>query len=317
MPHVWFRRYQLQALGPALPLLLAVLLLAPRALAQQDYETLVHKGIAEYERGHWLEARAFFERAHALAPSARTLRSLGMTAYELRSYVEASGYFEAALRSQERPLTETMRNQLQELLRETRTFIARLRVTLSPAGAELRVDGQPPVHDAQGDVLLEAGEHELSASAPGHRSLTRRWSARAASSAELRLLLPPMAASAPGPQRTPAADSGIGTQRKVALGLGVAGVLSLGVAAGCTALMLTKNAASNDGHCTTVGCDARGIALRNAARSFGDVATVAGIAGALLVGAGVITYFTGPAPERATALRLTPAVSGVSVSGVL
>jgi tetratricopeptide (TPR) repeat protein len=326
--HYWSsartRRSALQASADTGLLLIALLCLPlSAALAQAQtgqqsddaYDALVQKGIGEYERGNWLEAKVFFERAHALQPSARTLRSLGMTAYELRSYVEASGYLEAALASRDRPLTDSMRVQVENVLREAKAFSARLQVALEPNDARLRVDGQEPTRDNTGRLLLDAGEHELSASAPGFQSTSQRWTARPGANAELVLHLRRIAAGTTPLARAPEAaltrTSALGTQQKIGLALGAAGVLSLGAAATFTGLMLSKNASSNDGHCNGLGCDPRGMELRDSARTFGDVASVTAVAGAVLLGAGVVTYLMGGSQERA------PVRVGVAASGAI
>ena len=76
-------------------LLLAVTLLASlpplRATAQPsarasttEYEAMITDGLAEFQAQRYAEARALFERAHALSPNARTLRGIGMVAFEMR-----------------------------------------------------------------------------------------------------------------------------------------------------------------------------------------------------------------------------------------
>src|SRR5262249_43441282 len=58
---------------------------------------LIADAVAEYDAGHFEEARALFRRAQAEAPSARTLRGIGMASFELRDYVEADRALAAAL----------------------------------------------------------------------------------------------------------------------------------------------------------------------------------------------------------------------------
>ena len=56
---------------------------------QQAHRDLSSRAIVEFEAGRFAEARALFMRAHEIWPSARTFRVLGMTSFELRSYVRA------------------------------------------------------------------------------------------------------------------------------------------------------------------------------------------------------------------------------------
>jgi tetratricopeptide (TPR) repeat protein len=138
-----------------------------------DYQHAVQQALHEYDLGNFSEAKAFFTQAHSISPNARTLRGLGMSSYELRTYVEAIGYFEQSLNSTERPLTVAMRGEVSQLLQQARTFVTRLRVTLEPASAQLRIDTRPVTKDAQGVVLLDPGTHELVAEAPEYEAATR------------------------------------------------------------------------------------------------------------------------------------------------
>jgi hypothetical protein len=332
---VGVRRHWLRSVPFACALLLPLMAAAsaraddPKA-EESTYDMLVKKGIAEYDRGNWLEAKVYFGRAHALHPNARTLRSLGMTAYELRSYVEASKYFREALASTQRPLTDSMRVQVEDTLRQAQSFIGTVRLTLEPANAELLVDGQAPERDAQGRLLLDAGEHELTASADGCDDETRKLNAQAGSNPDETWTLPQLPESIalptpPAPKKpaeAPGFFGGLDTQQKVALGIGAGGVVTWIVAGSLTAVMLAKNGASNDGHCDGNACDARGVELRDSARDFGDAATVTAIAGAVLVSAALATYFSAPAGhEHAAAIALAPYAAvrggGIALGGSL
>src|SRR5437763_10868 len=60
---------------------------AAQASAEQNYDELIRQAVTEFSLGHWTEAKVFFARAHARNPNARTLRGLGLSCYEARSYV--------------------------------------------------------------------------------------------------------------------------------------------------------------------------------------------------------------------------------------
>ena len=141
--------------------------------AQTDYQTLVQKGLREYELGNFSEAKAFFQEAHRLSPNARTLRGLGMTSYELRRYVEAIDYFQRALASSERALTTQMRTEVTQLLQQARSFVTKLNLSVTPAEAYLRLDTREVTRDNDGAILLDPGMHELVIEAPRHETVTR------------------------------------------------------------------------------------------------------------------------------------------------
>src|SRR6188508_389327 len=95
-------------LGCFAVLLTARLVLPGGASAQAAddaaYRASVDEAVAEFSAGHWEEARTLFKRAHERQPNARTLRGMGMAAFEMRMYVTAIRELEAALRDARKPL---------------------------------------------------------------------------------------------------------------------------------------------------------------------------------------------------------------------
>jgi hypothetical protein len=143
------------------------------ATAQAEYRDVVARAVAEFSAGRWEEARSLFLRAHALWPSARTFRSLGMTSFELRTYGRALAELQAALDDTRRPLSEEQRAQVAALIEQTRAFVGRYRVHLSPEHAVLLVDGVARELQSDGRLLLGVGRHELIARADRHTELRR------------------------------------------------------------------------------------------------------------------------------------------------
>jgi hypothetical protein len=162
----------------------------PAPAEPAEYRSVVASAIAEFDAGRFAEARALFLRAHDLWPSARTLRTLGMTAFELRLYPRALVELQAALDDPRRPLADAERAQVQELLAQTRAFVGRYRLRLSPPELELSVDGAPRPRDDDAELLLAVGAHELLARAPGHQELRRTLVVEGREDEELLLSLP-------------------------------------------------------------------------------------------------------------------------------
>lgn len=290
-----------------------------------EYEALIKSGLAEYNLGHTAEAKAYFLRAHAVRPSARTLRGLGLVCYEQRLYVAAVGYLEQALVHAERPLTPEMRSEVEQRLRESRSFVSHVTLKLTPANLGLRVDGKPPVFDRDGSMMLDLGTRELIAEAPGYKTHTRRVDALGADHGELRIELEPAAAviaEAPSSAAPAAAwrAEPVGQTRErgfwetrstlqwVGLGLGAGAIVAAGIGVGFgVAAIQAKNAAADS--CTSHSCDDHGRAQRQAALDRADIATVSFIsAGVLLVG-GTACYLLAPTREHATAaIRFAPLI---------
>jgi hypothetical protein len=132
------------------------------------YREAIDEAIAEHSAARYAEARALFTRAHALQPSARTLRGIGMTEFELRNYVEAARLLQEALISNVRPLEGELRTATEALLERTRGFIGRYTLTLTPADLQLYVDGGPARIEADRTLALTVGDHSLHAKAQGY-----------------------------------------------------------------------------------------------------------------------------------------------------
>jgi hypothetical protein len=130
---------------------------------------LIADAVTEYDAGRYDEARALFRLAHQKAPTARTLRGIGMASFELRDYVEAARSLAGALREERRPLTDEQRKQVEGLLARTDTFVGRFSLRIQPAGKagnDLLVDGEPTGLEADGSLLLGFGHHRLTARCP-------------------------------------------------------------------------------------------------------------------------------------------------------
>ena len=128
-----------------------------------DYEQVVRQALAEYDAQHYSQARALFEQAHLLAPSARTLRGLGVTAFALNRFTQARTELQAALIDARSPLTSEQQNEVNAALAWMQANLGTLQLRLTPGNAFATVDELPvPV----GLCLFEPGAHTLRVSAP-------------------------------------------------------------------------------------------------------------------------------------------------------
>jgi hypothetical protein len=147
---------------------LAALPSLEQASDPSSYQGVKALAVEEWNAGRWAEARALFLLAHSLKPSARTLRALGKTAFELRLYPEAVRELSAALSDLRQPLDPAMRSEVRSLLQRAESFVGRYHIQLQPPDAHLRVDGGTPVLEADGSVLLALGHHQLEIEASGY-----------------------------------------------------------------------------------------------------------------------------------------------------
>jgi tetratricopeptide (TPR) repeat protein len=147
---------------------------APSALGPTErYQVLVDEALTEYERGDWEEAAALFGRAHALQPSARTLRGLGLSAFEARHYADAMRYLSAALSDTRRALTAKQRDEVGATLERAKLFAGYLTLRLEPSTATSSLNGRPLELAPDGGVAVDPGWLDLEVKADGYEPLMR------------------------------------------------------------------------------------------------------------------------------------------------
>jgi len=171
------------------------------------YQALIDEGVLEFGAGNFVEARTLFERAHALAPNARTLRALGLCAFELKHYVQAVAELRASLDDTRNSLTADLVPGVERTLERARGFVGELQLRTDPADSRLLIDGQ--AREGR-HFSLDVGEHLLSASAPGYHSRDLRLSIAGLQTQRIELVLTPLQSelpAAPAPQPLAARSS--------------------------------------------------------------------------------------------------------------
>jgi len=184
---------------------------APHARAQaagaeeaDEYRRWIESAVAEYGAGNFEEAHALFAKAHAAAPTARTHRGLGMTAFELRNYVESIEQLEAALGSREKPLEGELRSATEQLLQRAHDYVGSIIIVARPSDARVSIDRtERPGGRA---IRLRVGEHELEVEAEGYELERRTLSVSGGAPLRVEVVLNPLSLTAPEPLH--AADRG-------------------------------------------------------------------------------------------------------------
>jgi hypothetical protein len=126
------------------------------------YSRVVTQALTAFDEGRYLAARELMGRAHQLSPSARTLRGMGLAAFQAKRYAIAGLDFERALAETRTPLTDEQREEVERLQVEVNALTARYRLTGQRPGAAIRIDAEPPLMDNGGFLVLDAGDHALS-----------------------------------------------------------------------------------------------------------------------------------------------------------
>lgn len=212
--------------------------------------------------------------------------------------------------------------------------LSRLAVKLDAAnrvaGLELKRDGAAIAMAELGTpVPVDPGQHVIEASAPGHVA----WSSKveiAAGAGVTEVAVPALEAEpappveppppAPVPVVAASAGDARGQRHKLAYVVGGAGLGVIGASLVFGGLASSKWSDAKS-HCTDGRCDQEGVDLAGSARTMGNISTVAFIAGAGALAAGVYLYLSAPAAREGnpTALRIVPGVApsqvGVTLQG--
>jgi tetratricopeptide (TPR) repeat protein len=155
-------------------LLACLLLSVARAPARAEPDALqrtLQQAVEAFDAGRFVEAQAHFREAHALAPSARTLRALGMVAFELHDYAASVSYLEQSLVATVKPLDASLRREAKAVLARAEKSVARVVFQLSPRDAQLRVDEAPVLVSEGRPVALNPGRHVVAVQAAGRAPL--------------------------------------------------------------------------------------------------------------------------------------------------
>jgi len=164
-----------------------------------EYQQLINYALDEYERGSWEESAALFRRAHALIPSARTLRGLGLATYEARRYAESIRHLRAALQDTRRPLPDKQREAVQATLDRAKIFVGQLEIDRVPADAQVMINGRVAEPDSDGKFMVDSGWVDIEVSAPSYTPRTRRMRLAGGEEQRIALHLSPLDASPSDP----------------------------------------------------------------------------------------------------------------------
>jgi tetratricopeptide (TPR) repeat protein len=176
-------------------------------------------------------------------------------------------------------------------------------------GLEIRRDGSVVGKAQWGTPIpVDRGEHRVTASAPGRKSWESVLSVKDTAATEL--------VSVPELEQQPGADASsarLGSQRTWALVAGAVG--TAGIATGTVFAFVSKSKQDEaNQHCNGSACrDLLGVDLRADAMAYGNVATIAFIAGASALAGGAVLWLTGkPQPPVSVGVGPERVVVGIA-----
>lgn len=165
----------------------------PRSEAEERYE----RGVALYTARNYEGALAEFQRSLVLSGGVDLLFNIGRTYQAMGRYPEAATAIEEYLR-RARDLSRDRREEVTRILETLRTFIAHVRVRVTPADAAVSVDGEAvPRERLAMPLALGPGRHVVAAQRPGFATRSEAVVVASGDSREVALTLLPAPAGAP------------------------------------------------------------------------------------------------------------------------
>lgn len=226
-----------------LTLLLLVLALPAPASAQaareelERYRAIATQGQDAFNRHDFAEARRLWLSARDILPNPRVYRLLGRAADALNDPAEAVRMFRLALSAPDNgnALSPRLREEVEhELLPAAQARVGELSVELSPADAQILVDGRPATLE-EGSLVIAAGRHTLRVERAGYATREEQIEVRAGAREPLRIELSRAETTqGEGPPSAPASSEPQLIGPLVLLGVGAAGLIVFAVAGGVT-----------------------------------------------------------------------------------
>jgi hypothetical protein len=286
-----------------------------------SFDGFIESALQAYDAGRFAEARTAFRRAHAIQPTARTLRTIGMCSFNLGDYADAVENLEASLTDQRKPLTDEHRKHAQDLINRANPHIGRFHLRLTPAEASLTVDGQAPLMIGHSELLLEAGRHEIDVQAPGFRGTQSVLDVDGGdrTTLEVRLTPAPEGIAAGGSNLSeasaPAASTRASGQKShpasvqttvgyVSLGVGVASLIGFGVVSG---LALSEKSKLDD-RCGAHTCGPSHFDEVDRYDTLRTASTVTLIAGGVFAATGAVLLLMRHGDREREHARFTPLI---------
>jgi hypothetical protein len=189
---------------------------------QKEADKHFKAGVALFKESKYSEALAEFERAYEIAPHPLVLYNIASCHRELSHYGDAVKFYRQFL--DEGKAAKVAAGKLKAAQADLDALLARVatvKVTVTPADAQLTVDGAP----GSSEMLLAPGEHKVVAKAPGHKDEEKTVRVASGDLVEVSLTLaetPKMVITAEKPLEAavvpPTRYSGESPQRRFALG---------------------------------------------------------------------------------------------------
>jgi len=288
--------------------------MADRAARRAAAETLFDEGKWLMDEGRYPEACPKFAESQRLDAGVGTLLNLADCLEKIGRTASAWAEFRAAVYAAREKGQVERETVARERAAALEPKLTRLVITAPWAekvqSVEIRKDGQVLGRALWGTAVpVDPGKHVVEAQAEGKRPYRVEVEVPGGEATRVTAAIPELmdAPQALPPPEKPLPNSKASVHRIAGIALGGAGIVSVVAGSVLGVQAIARNDASAT-HCIEGNlCNATGVALRNEARTRGDAATGAILAGVLAATGGLVLYLT--APED------TPARAGVGTVG--
>ncbi len=165
---------------------------ASAAGAETEADGLIARGLELRRQEKQTDALDLFQRAHAIAPSPRTLGQMGLVEASLQRWAAAEDHVTAALATPEDPWVRKNRGFLARALATSRGHVGELEI-IGPAGTEISIDGQPAGSlPAIHVVRRSEGQAVVTASGAGFKDFAKTVSIAGGARTSLAIVLDPI-----------------------------------------------------------------------------------------------------------------------------
>lgn len=270
---------------------------------EMDYQTTVRQAIQELSAGNPADARELFRKAHALQPSARTLRGIALTSFEIQDFAETRRAASASLESEVNPLTPAMQAEMNELIDRTASELAYIEFEVEQAGVMLFVDGKE-LEQTTSPHYVNPGEYRVEAELPGYQPYQATLQLGAGDTEQLRIALEPVV-----PEAVAQEKRGLNGAHWASIAVGGAAV-ALGVTALGTGIRSRGIENSLDAECPSNRCEFDPSDQANKGRRLALTSTITSFTALAAAGLGVGLWFVGQKKSKKSdglsELRLLP-----------
>lgn len=166
--------------------------------SRERARSLFQEGVSRFDAGDFSAALGSFEGAYSIAPHPSVRINIANCLEQLGRYSEAIETYQSFL-SESSNLKPAQRAEIAKTIERLSRHFGTVDVQLSPAHAQLTVDGREPNRTSTGLVIVPTGEHVLRAELDGYESTQRIVQVDGGSSQTLALQLSALPAPEPVP----------------------------------------------------------------------------------------------------------------------